>query len=340
MLSIAKVADADYYLKAVVSGIEDYYAIGEAPGRWTAHTHELLGIDGQLEPAQLTAVLAGRHPVSDAPLIESANRKIPAFDLTFRAPKSVSLAFALGSPEMTAEITAAHVAAVDAALGYLERSAAVSRRGHNGTEQVSADGFIAAAFRHRTSRAADPHLHTHALVPNMVRSTDDGRWRTLDARHLYAHSLTAGYVYESHLRDELTRRLGVAWGPIVSGIADIDGIAKPVLRAFSTRREDIEHRMATLGTTSARGAEIAALDTRAAKDHTLNYADLVDDWAHRAANHDVWRTTIDELADHQARRSMAPGSPVEVRRIERQLLGPDGLTERASTFDRRGRWLR
>lgn len=77
MLSIAKVADANYYLKAIVSGIEDYYAIGEEPGRWTAHTHELLGIDGQLEPAQLTAVLAGRHPVTDAPLIESANRKIP-----------------------------------------------------------------------------------------------------------------------------------------------------------------------------------------------------------------------------------------------------------------------
>jgi TrwC relaxase/AAA domain/UvrD-like helicase C-terminal domain len=236
---------------------------------------------------------------------------------------------------MTAEITAAHDSAVDAALGYLERHAAVSRRGHNGTEQVSADGFIAAAFRHRTSRAADPHLHTHALVPNMVRSAADGRWRTLDARHLYAHSLTAGYVYESHLRDELTRRLGVTWGPIVNGIADIDGLTKPVLRAFSTRREDIEHRMAALGTTSARGAEIAALDTRAAKDHTLNYADLVDNWAHRAAKLNVWRTTIDGLADHQPRTSLAPGSPDEVRRIEAQLLGPDGLTERASTFDRR-----
>ena len=169
----------------------------------------------------------------------------------------------------------------------------------------------------------------------MVRSTDDGRWRTLDARHLYAHLLTAGYVYESHLRDELTRRLGVTWGPIVNGIADIEGLTKPVMRAFSTRREDIEHRMAALGTTSARGAEIAALDTRAAKDHTLNYADLVDDWAHRSASINVWRTTIDALADHQPRRSTAPGSPEAVRQIETHLLGPDGLTERASTFDRR-----
>ena len=236
---------------------------------------------------------------------------------------------------MTAEITAAHDAAVDAALGYLERNAAVSRRGHNGTEQVTADGFIAAAFRHRTSRAADPHLHTHALVPNMVRSADDGRWRTLDARHLYAQSLTAGYVYESHLREELTSRLGVGWGPIVNGIADLDGIDKPVLRAFSTRREDIEHRMAALGTTTARGAEIAALDTRAAKDHTLNYNDLVDEWTQRAADHDVSPAALDALADRNPRRSAAPRSPAEVRRIETHLLGADGLTERASTFDRR-----
>ena len=210
MLSIAKVADADYYLKAVVSGIEDYYAIGEEPGRWTAHTHELVDVDGELEPAQLTAVLAGRHPITGAPLIGSANRKIPAFDLTFRAPKSVSLAFALGSPEMTAEITAAHDAAVDSALGYLERHAVVSRRGHNGTEQVSADG--SSPLPSGTGPAAPP-IRISIPTPSCrtwSAAPDDGRWRTLDARHIYAHSLTAGYVYESHLRDELTRRLGVA----------------------------------------------------------------------------------------------------------------------------------
>ena len=71
---------------------------------------------------------------------------------------------------MTAEITASHDAAVDAALGYLERHDAVSRRGHNGTEQVIADGFIAAAFRHRTSRAADP-LFTPATRPSCTPPT-------------------------------------------------------------------------------------------------------------------------------------------------------------------------
>jgi conjugative relaxase-like TrwC/TraI family protein len=48
-----------------------------------------------------------------------------------------------------------------------------------------AEGFVAAAFRHRTSRAGDPHLHTHVLVPNLVFSPQDERWSALDARPLY-----------------------------------------------------------------------------------------------------------------------------------------------------------
>ena len=70
--------------------------------------------------------------------------------------------------------------------------------------------MVGAAFRHRTSRAGDPHLHTHVLVANTVRGPD-GKWRTLDFRHVYAHAKTAGYLYEAHLRHLLTERLGVEW---------------------------------------------------------------------------------------------------------------------------------
>ena len=96
VLSIAKISNGDYYLKAVANGIEDYYALGEAPGRWTGHSTELLGLEGEIQPEQLTAVLAGRNPINCEVLIDSANRTVPAFDLTFRAPKSVSLIFGLG----------------------------------------------------------------------------------------------------------------------------------------------------------------------------------------------------------------------------------------------------
>ena len=101
MLSIAKISNADYYLKNVSTGIEDYYSLGEAPGRWTGHAHELLGVTGEVLPEQLTAVLGAQHPVTGAVLLQSSNRTVPAFDLTFRAPKSVSIAFGLGNDTMT-----------------------------------------------------------------------------------------------------------------------------------------------------------------------------------------------------------------------------------------------
>ena len=122
VLSIAKISNGDYYLKAVANGIEDYYALGEAPGRWTGNSAELLGLEGESQPEQLTAVLAGRNPITGEVLIDSANRTVPAFDLTFRAPKSVSLVFGLGPAEMTDQVIAGHDAAVDAALSYLERT--------------------------------------------------------------------------------------------------------------------------------------------------------------------------------------------------------------------------
>ena len=177
----------------------------------------------------------------------------------------MSLLAGLGDPDTARTVTAAHEAAVDAAFGYIERSAARSRTGKNGIHQIEVDGLVASAFRHRTSRAGDPHLHTHVLVANMGQGTD-GVWRTLDGRWLYLHAKTAGYLYEAHLRQELTRRLGVEWEPVKNGIADVAGIDRSVLEHFSDRRRQIEEHLDEIGFRSARAAELAALDTRHAKD--------------------------------------------------------------------------
>ena len=73
VLSIAKISNGDYYVKAVANGIEDYYALGEAPGRWAGHSADLLGLEGEIQPEQLTAVLAGRNPITGQVVIDSAN---------------------------------------------------------------------------------------------------------------------------------------------------------------------------------------------------------------------------------------------------------------------------
>ena len=132
----------------------------------------------------------------------------------------------------------AHRASVEAALAYMERDACWTRRGKGGAEFVHGNGFLAAAYVHRSSRAGDPQLHTHVLDRQRDQGPD-GRWTRLYHPAIYDHAKTAGYIYEAHLRHELTRRLGVEWGPVRNGIAEIAGFAPEQLRAFSTRRAEI-----------------------------------------------------------------------------------------------------
>ena len=76
----------------------------------------------------------------------------------------------------------------------------------------------------------------------MVRGVD-GKWATIDGRWIYTSAKTIGYLYEAQLRHNLTVSLGVEWGEVKNGIADIVGIPENVLKAFSTRLAEIEERM-------------------------------------------------------------------------------------------------
>jgi len=164
------------------------------------------------------------------------------------------------------EIVAAHEAAVAEAMDYMEREACRARRGQGGALIVHGDGFVAAAFRHRTSRAGDPLLHTHVVVANATRA-DDGRWTALHGQLLYRHAKTAGFLYQAVLRVELVERIRVRWNPVVNGVADIAGVPREVIEHFSQRRAEISEHMAARGEHSARAAQVATLDTRKRKDH-------------------------------------------------------------------------
>jgi conjugative relaxase-like TrwC/TraI family protein len=330
VLSVWKLAAGQeaYYLNSVAQGVEDYYVGGEAPGRWIASSDRLLGLSGRVASDDLHLVLAGRDPSTGSRLGQP--HRVPGFDLTFRAPKSVSVLFGLGDPDTARVVRDAHDRAVGAALEFAERHTVWSRRGHAGVEQIRGEGLIAAGFRHRTSRNADPHLHTHVLVPNMVLGVD-GKWATLDGRWIYLSAKTIGYLYEAQLRHNLTAALGVEWGPVVNGIADIAGIPERVLKAFSTRRAEIEATMESRGQYSAKAAMIAALDTRKTKDHGANPIRLRDLWLSKAAEigfdpeslrvlpHRTWPRPVDRETQTV---------------LEDTLLGPEGLTAHESSFDR------
>ncbi len=100
--------------------------------------------------------------------------------------------------------------------------------------RLDATGLAAGAFLHRTSRALDPHLHTHVVVANVAQGVD-GAWSSLDSRRLFHHGPAAQAVYHARLREELTERLGVAWQLRPSGMADVVGVDPTLCRLFSGR---------------------------------------------------------------------------------------------------------
>jgi conjugative relaxase-like TrwC/TraI family protein len=344
VLSIGKLSagQASYYLDSVEArvdavtsiggGLEDYYVgSGEARGVWVGSGAAALGLGGEVDGDALRRVLAGCDPSRGEPLRSSSSPvRVAGFDLTFSAPKSVSVVFGITDERVRAQVRLAHDRAVGEALAYLERSAAAVRRGHGGVRLEQADGLVAAAFRHRTSRAGDPQLHTHVVVANIGRGPD-GRWSALDGRQLYAHARAASFLYQAVLRSELTRELGLEWRSTQRGIAELAGVPKRVREAFSRRRVEIDAALEMHGTSGARAAEAAALATRRAKRHDINPTMLVGGWRSRAAEVGFAREDLERLLGRARVRSARP----DWHAILDELAGPMGLTRRSSTFTHR-----
>jgi Ti-type conjugative transfer relaxase TraA len=329
MLSLGKLAagpDAGrYYEEAVARGREDYYAgEGEAPGQWVGAGAATLGLQGTVDDGQVGHLLAGVDPATGALLGRKITEgRVAGFDLTFKAPKSVSILFGIGEPEIARLLRECHEAAVADAIGYLERQACRARRGKDGLVQVTGHGFVAAAFGHRTSRAGDPLLHTHVVVANRVQGPD-GRWTALDARPVFAQAKTAGYLYQARLRAEVGERLGLGFGEVVKGSAELAGFSRELIEHFSRRRAEIVAELERRGEHSLAAARTAALATRKGKDYGVPMGRLRDEWRARAAEHGLDRTAVDELL---ARPAVEPAAPASVEFEE--------LTRQASTFTRR-----
>ena len=139
-------------------------------GRWSP----TLGVPGLVEADGLRALVDGNDPTTGRPLLVGLReRTVKAFDLTFSAPKAVSVLWALGTEPVADVVMVAHREAVATALDFLEDRAALARIQVDGVRRhVPTGGWAVAGFVHRTSRAGDPQLHTHCLVPNVVRCTN------------------------------------------------------------------------------------------------------------------------------------------------------------------------
>lgn len=289
MLSVAALAGGPGYYLELTS--LNYYAEGGEPlPLWYGTAATELGLSGIAEKEHVYRLAAGFDPeTGEEKLVRNAGKedRNPGHDLTFSAPKSVSLAWCLGDPELRKAIEQAQLYAVRQALTYLEDKAGFARVGAQGQELVKCP-LLFALFEHGTSRAMDPQLHTHALLINLTVHPDgvSGKARTtaVDSTYLYHFKMAAGTIYRAALADYL-ERLGfeVEQRKLGSSIGfELSCIPRALIEEYSKRRAEIEEllklRKGSLDAADARYAELVTQETKRTKDTEKPRAELIDGW--------------------------------------------------------------
>ena len=246
VLSIGAIASAaqgaSYYEK------DGYYAKDDPEHRdssaWFGKGAEALGLSGPVDPDTFRAILEGKVPDGSGTELGKRGKDgeithRPGRDLTFSAPKSVSIAALVGGDE---RIVGVHDRAVKVALAWVEKNAVETRVQDPETgRMVRAGGqkAVVATFRHDTSRNLDPQLHTHSVLANMVQG-EDGKWRTMANEKLYECQKLIGALYRNELAAGLTRLGYDIEKTHADGRFEIAGVSREAIRAFSTRRAEIE----------------------------------------------------------------------------------------------------
>ncbi|MFZ6765092.1 MobF family relaxase [Pseudoroseomonas sp. WGS1072] len=297
---------------------DDYYIEdGSSPSAWIGSATESLGFTGgsnhsgehalPVERDTFRAALGGEMP-DGTRLGTHRNGEFvhrPGWDLTFSAPKSVSI---LAEVARDQRVIAAHDRAVRATMTMVEARFATTRvRDEKGEIQHVRTGALAAAsFRHDTSRSQEPQLHTHVVVMNAT-ITPDGKARSLEPQPIYAAQKDIGAYYRAHLAAELGR-LGyeVEWGQKDRTTFEVRGVPKELMQVYSTRSAEIEAALAAKGltreTATPREAEYAAKDTRRRKE-TIDRPRLLEHWQGTAAEHGV---RLDRLVAQAGQRAPEP----------------------------------
>ncbi len=303
MLSISSIkGDAGYY-----SHEDNYYASGSLDSRWMGEGAEKLGLKGEVASADMDAVRQGKLPDGSdlSRMVNGVNKHRSGYDLTFSAPKSVSVMALVGEDRRFIE---AHNRAVAVVMQEVEKlvSARITEEGK--TETVLTGNMVAALYNHDTSRDLDPQLHTHALVFNATFA--DEKWRSLasDTRmktgfseNLYATKIALGNLYRSALREDVE---SMGFETVTAGKNGLWELKDVPVDVFSSRSQAI--REAAGPDASAKSRDVAALDTRQAK----AWADpelLKADWRRRLADE---KFDIDGYIRQAQARVEVPGTVV------------------------------
>ena len=268
MMSVAPIASAGD-AAAYYGNKDNYYFLGQLESEWLGEGASELGLEGPVRSDTLTAVLEGRLP-DGARLGKEINGNHvhrAGHDLTFSAPKSVSILALIGGDKAMLE---AHQHAVRVAATYVEKLISARETVDGKTSIVPTGKMVAALFTHDTSRNLDPQLHTHMLVANMTEL--NGKWKALATDKIHdagfietvmKMQVTLGKIYRNTLKADI-EALGhevEEVGP--HGMWEIKGVPAEIREEYSSRGREIQGAVGAEATLRSR--DVAAKDTRQAK---------------------------------------------------------------------------
>jgi conjugative relaxase-like TrwC/TraI family protein len=271
MLSVSNVSSRqaeNYY------GIDDYYTQGQPTGFWYGKGSQELALDGSVAPEQLNALLNGALPNGES-IHQGNGQKRAATDLTFSAPKSVSIQALIGNDQ---RLLAAQARAVKVALDYAESFIGARATVNRVTRFETTNNAVFAVVRHDTSRAGDPNLHHHCLLLNCTKRAD-GAWRAFENRKIFEQKTVLDAIYVAHLQKEC-RALGYEVRQTATGF-ELAQISREQILHFSKRFQAIEEGLEAKGlsrsTATAEERQLVTLQSRSVKERYDREA-LQKDW--------------------------------------------------------------
>ena len=314
---------------------DNYYVLGSMGERWAGQGAEQLGLQGSVDKDVFTRLLEGRLPdgADLSRMQDGSNKHRPGYDLTFSAPKSVSMMAMLGGDKRLID---AHNQAVDFAVRQVEALASTRVMTDGQSETVLTGNLVMALFNHDTSRDQDPQLHTHVVVANVTQH--NGEWKTLSSdkvgktgfsENVLANRIAFGKIYQSELRQRV-EALGYETEVVGKhGMWEMPGV--PV-EAFSSRSQAI--REAVGEGASLKSRDVAALDTRKSKQHVdpeVRMAEWMQTLKETGFDIRAYRDAADQRAET---RTQAPGPASQdgpdVQQAVTQAIA--GLSERKVQF--------
>jgi len=321
---------------------DNYYTQeqGLEESAWFGQGAQALGLSGKVDKHQFAQLLQGhvagqelgkltRNEKSGA----SERDHRPGTDMTFSAPKSVSLLAEVAGKK---KVRDAHEAAVLKALTYVERELSGTRYTVGSqTEHVRTGNLSVAMFRHNTSRELDPQTHTHAVILN-VTQRGDGKWRSLDNTPIFEDKGLISAIYTAELASRLQALGYELTRTDDKGNFEIAGITREQIEHFSQRRAEIEAALKSRGidinTATREQREEATLLTRGRKTE-VNHTQLITDWKQQAEKLGIDFAAISQRAqEHQDKGGFVPQDRLSGR--EAMVFAAGHLFEREAVVDK------